>query len=174
MKKNIQWRLLIVLGALALTLYLAYPPSKIPLGLDLSGGMHLVLQVVTDDALNAETDNEILRLQEQLKKENLTYERISKSEDQFGRFTIQSFDVQRERELRDMLDEFYKEWDYSVVGADLVLDIKSNVAFYLRDQAVRQSEETIWNRVDELGLTEPTIQRQGGPGGDRIIVELNA
>lgn len=172
MKKNIQWRLFIVLAVLALSIFLAYPPSKIPLGLDLSGGMHLVLQVVTDDAINVETDNEILRLQEELKKENLTYERISKSEDRVGRFTIQNFDVQRERELRDLLDESYKEWDYSVVGTEVVLDIKSNVAFYLRDQAVRQSEETIWNRVDELGLTEPTIQRQGGAGGDRIIVEL--
>ena len=88
MKKNIKWRLLVILGVLVLSIFLAYPPSKIPLGLDLSGGMHLVLQVVTDDAINAETDNEILRLQEQLKKENLTYERISKSEDRVGRFTI--------------------------------------------------------------------------------------
>ncbi len=172
MKKNLRWRILLVLAVVALSVYLAYPPSKIPLGLDLSGGMHLVLQVVTDDALNAETDNEILRLQEQLKKENISYERISKSQERMGRFTIQNFDTEREGALRDLLDEFYKEWDYSVAGNEITLDIKPNVAFYLRDQAVKQSEETLWNRVDELGLTEPTIQRQGGPGGNRIIVEL--
>lgn len=172
MKKNLQWRILLVLAVIGLSIYLAFPPSKIPLGLDLSGGMHLVLQVVTDDAINAETDNEILRLQEQLKKENISYDRISKSEESVGRFTIQNFDTERERALRDLLDEYFQEWDVSVSGNNVLLEIKSNVAFYLRDQAVKQSEETIWNRVDELGLTEPTIQRQGGPGGNRIIVEL--
>ncbi|MBA7713683.1 Protein translocase subunit SecD [subsurface metagenome] len=47
------------------------------------------------------------------------------------------------------------------------------MARYYRDQSVKQAQETIRNRVDELGLTEPTIQRQGlTTGSDRIIVEL--
>jgi preprotein translocase subunit SecD len=50
--------------------------------------------------------------------------------------------------------------------------MKSNAVTYFRDQAVRQSVETIRNRVDELGLSEIPIQRQGGVTGERIIVEL--
>jgi len=173
MKKNLQWKLLIILGVIILAVFLAFPPSKkISYGLDLQGGMHLVLQVITEDAINTETDQEILRLQEQLKKQDISYETISKSESVIGRFTIQNFDPEKEGQVRKLVEDYFKEWNSSYSGSSATLTIKSDVAFYLRDQAVRQSEETLWNRVDELGLTEPTIQRQGGPGGERIIVEL--
>jgi len=173
MKKNMQWKFIAILGVIILSVYLAYPPSeKISYGLDLQGGMHLVLQVITDYAVNAETDQEILRLQDQLKKQNISYDTISKSETQNGRFRIQNFDPEKEGQIRNILEDYFKEWNASFSGTTATLTIKSDVAFYLRDQAVRQSEETLWNRVDELGLTEPTIQRQGGAGGERIIVEL--
>ncbi|MCK4263430.1 MAG: protein translocase subunit SecD, partial [Candidatus Aminicenantes bacterium] len=65
MKKNLRWKTILVVFIIALVVFLAYPPSdKIQLGLDLKGGMHLVLQVVTDDAINQETNQEILRLRE--------------------------------------------------------------------------------------------------------------
>ena len=60
MKKNLQWKIILVVAVIALSVFLAYPPGKkIQYGLDLQGGKHLVLQVVTDDALNTETDQEI-------------------------------------------------------------------------------------------------------------------
>ena len=63
MKKNLQWKIILVLAIIALSVFLAYPPGKkIQYGLDLQGGMHLVLQVVTDDAINTETDQEIIRI----------------------------------------------------------------------------------------------------------------
>ncbi|MEA2005441.1 MAG: protein translocase subunit SecD [Acidobacteriota bacterium] len=170
MKKNLRWKIALVFGVIALSLYLSYPPKeKIKLGLDLKGGMHLVLQVVTEDAINIETDQEILRLQEQLKKKNIAYKTISK--EKIGRFTIQEFDRESEDKIKEILDDYFKEWNYSVHGFDITLNIKANVATYLRDQSVKQALETLRNRVDELGLAEPTIQRQG-ISGDRIIVEL--
>ena len=93
MKKNLRWKVILVLAVVALTLYLSFPPGeKIQLGLDLSGGVHLVLQVMTDDALNHETDQVILRLQEEMDKELITYEAMSKDENSVGRFTIQQFE----------------------------------------------------------------------------------
>ena len=174
MKKNLRWKIIVVLAVIALSIFLAYPPGeKIQFGLDLSGGMHLVLQVMTDDAVNQETDESILRLQEQLEKESIQVGVISKADDRVGRFTIQQFDTTKEAELRDLIDEnFGRDWNASYSAGDVVLNLEQNVILYLRDQAVRQSEETIRNRVDELGLTEPTIQRQGGFTSDRIIVEL--
>ncbi len=170
MKKNLRWKIALVFGVIALSLYLSYPPKeKIKLGLDLKGGMHLVLQVVTEDAINIETDQEILRLQEQLKKKNIAYKTISK--EKIGRFTIQEFDRESEDKIKEILDDHFKEWNYSVSGLDITFNIKANVATYLRDQSVKQALETLRNRVDELGLAEPTIQRQGITG-DRIIVEL--
>ena len=172
MKKNLLWKVILVLAVIGLSLYLSLV-KKIQLGLDLSGGVHLVLQVMTDDALNHETDQVILRLQEEMNKELITYEVISKDENRVGRFSIQQFESGKERQVRDLIDEFIgNDWDVSISGSDATLSMKQNLILYLRDLAVKQSEETIWNRVDELGLTEPTIQRQGGFTGDRIIVEL--
>jgi preprotein translocase subunit SecD len=172
MKKNLRWKILLVLGVIALAVFLAYPPAqKIQLGLDLSGGMHLVLQVVTDDAVNTEANQEILRLQERLKKKNIEYGTVSKSEDRLGRILIQDFDPEKEGEVRDLLNDEFKEWDTTITGNTATLTLRANVVTYLRDQAVRQSIETIRNRVDELGLSEIPIQRQG-MAGERIIVEL--
>jgi preprotein translocase subunit SecD len=173
MKKNLRWKIILVLGVIALSVFLAYPPStKIRYGLDLEGGMHLVLQVVTDDAVNNETNQEILRLQEQMKKKDISYDSIVKTEGRMGRINLQGFDPAKEREVRDLLDEYFGEWDASFSGNNVILDMKANAETYFRDQAVKQSIETIRNRVDELGLSEIPIQRQGGLQGERIIVEL--
>lgn len=171
MKKSLRWKAISVVLVIGLAIFLAYPPSKkIILGLDLKGGIHLVLEVITEDAINIETNQEIQRLEEQLKKKKLAYAKIIPGK--AGQFTVQDIDPDQEGQIKDLLDEYFKEWDYSVSGRTVSLSLKSNVVFILKDQAVRQAYETIRNRVDELGLTEPTIQRQGGPGGDRIVVEL--
>lgn len=172
MKKNFRWKVILVVAVIALSIFLAYPPKeKIQLGLDLKGGIHLVLQVMTDDAIKIETDQEILRLQEQLKKQNIEYKSITKDRQKKGRFFIQEFTPDKENQIKDLLDEYFKEWDYSVTNNAVAVTLKSSVTLYLRDQAVKQALETIRNRVDELGLAEPAIQRQG-MSGERIIVEL--
>lgn len=171
MKKNLRWKMILVIAVIALCVFLAFPPSeKIHYGLDLQGGMHLVLQVVTDDAVNFETDQGIINLREHFTRENITFESITKAPDRTGRFTLQGFDLEKEADIRTYLDDYFRDWDYSVRNNAIILTLKSGTEFYLRNQAVNQAHETIENRVDELGLTEPTIQRQGT--GDRVIVEL--
>jgi len=170
MKKGLRWKIVLVVGVIFLALFLSYPPGeKINYGLDLEGGMHLVLQVVTDDALNIETDQEITRLQDQLKRKNIEYEKITKGE--LGKFSIQKFNLDQEGQVKDILDDYFKEWNYSTIGNTISLSLRPNVAQYLRDQSVNQAKETIQNRVDQFGVAEPVIQRQG-LGGERIIVEL--
>ncbi|UCC39897.1 MAG: protein translocase subunit SecD, partial [Candidatus Aminicenantes bacterium] len=71
-----------------------------------------------------------------------------------------------------ILDDYFRDWDYTIIGNTISLSIKPGVEMHYREQSVRMSQETIRNRVDELGLAEIPIQRQGGYGGDRIIVEL--
>lgn len=172
MKKNLRWKVFLVVAVIGLSLFLTYPPGeKIQLGLDLRGGMHLVLQVVTDDAIENETDQEILRLVEQLKKKEITYKGVIKREERVGQIILQNFDPEKEGQVRDLLDDLFQEWDSTFAGGSATLTLKSNAVAYLRDQAVRQSMETIRHRVDELGLAEIPIQRQGLTG-ERIIVEL--
>jgi preprotein translocase subunit SecD len=169
MKKDLRWKSILVLAVIVLAVFLAYPPGeKIHLGLDLEGGMHLVLEVITEDALSIETSQEILRLEDQLKKKNLVYTAVSK--DGTSQFSIQEINRDQESDIRDLLDEHFRDWDYSITGNRVSVSLKSGAVNYLRDLSVRQAKETIQNRVDELGLAEPTIQRQGT--GNRIIVEL--
>lgn len=170
MKKRLRWKLILVIAVVALSIFLSYPPQKkVKLGLDLRGGIHLVLQVITNDAINIETDQEIMRLRDRLKKKNIKFETIAKKK--LGHFTIQGINPDQEGKIKDILDEYLKEWDYSTSRKSISLSLKPNVAQYLKDQSVNQALETIRNRVDELGLAEPTIQRQG-LAGERIIVEL--
>ncbi len=169
MKKDLRWKSILVLGIIVLAAFLAYPPGeKIHLGLDLEGGMHLVLEVITEDALSIETGQEILRLEAELKKKKLTYTTVSK--DGASQFSILEINLDQENEIRDLLDEYLPDWDYSITGNRVSVSLKPGAVNYLRDLSVRQARETIQNRVDELGLAEPTIQRQGT--GNRIIVEL--
>jgi preprotein translocase subunit SecD len=172
MKKGLRWKIILTLLVIALAIVLAYPPKeKIELGLDLKGGMHLVLQVVTDDAVNYETDQAVLRFEEQLKKKNIEYETLAKTA--LGKFSLQKFNPEKEAQVREILDDYFRDWDYSITGSTVSLSLRPNIARYYRDQSVNQAQETIRTRVDELGLTEPTIQRQGlAAGSDRIIVEL--
>jgi preprotein translocase subunit SecD len=172
MKKGLRWKVILTALIIVFTLILAYPPKdKIELGLDLKGGMHLVLQVVTDDALNYETDQAIMRLGEQLKKKDIEHEAITKST--ISKFSLQEINLEQEGQIKELLDDYFRDWDYSIIGSTVSLSLKPNIARYYRDQSVNQAQETIRNRVDELGLTEPTIQRQGlTTGSDRIIVEL--
>ena len=170
MKKGLQWKLILTLAVMALSIFLFVPPKeKIKLGLDLKGGIHLVLQVMTEDAVNIETDTEIARLQELLKKKNVTFKAIVKGNG--GNFTIQGLGADQEASLKTVLDESFQEWDYSFLGDNVSLRMKEQAGRYLKDQAVTQALETIRNRVDVMGVSEPMIQRQG-MAGDRIVVEL--
>ncbi len=169
MKKDLRWKGILVLAVIIGAVLFAYPPSeKIHLGLDLEGGMHLVLEVITEDALSIETSQEILRLEDQLKRKKLEYAIVSK--DGISQFSIQGINLDQENDISELLDDFFKDWDYSITGNTVSVSLKSGAVNYLRDLSVRQAKETIQNRVDELGLAEPTIQRQGT--GNRIIVEL--
>ncbi len=168
MRKNLQWKLLLTLAVVIGAVILATPPSsKIKLGLDLKGGSHLLLQVITDDSLSIETDQEIARMEELFKKNSIAFERATKEGP--GSFSMSGLAADQEGKARDIFDEYARDWDYAFVGPRVVLTLKPLVANFLRNQAVDQALETIRNRIDQYGVAEPLIQRQGS---DRIVVEL--
>ena len=73
MAKNLRWKVIVIIGALALAVFAFYPPDqKVRLGLDLKGGVQLVLRVQTDDALRLEVQTASDRLLEQAKNSNIT------------------------------------------------------------------------------------------------------
>ncbi len=168
MKKGLQWKSIIIVAVLGLAIFLAYPPKdKIKLGLDLKGGIHLVLQVLTEDAVNMETDQEIVRFQELFKKNNITFQTAAKEKP--GHFVFSGTAADQEGKTRDLIDQYTRDWDYSFSGDKLAFTLKATVIQFLKDQAVNQVRETIANRIDQFGVAEPLIQRQGS---ERIVVEL--
>jgi len=168
MKKELRWKILLVVGLIALAIFLAYPPSKkIKRGLDLKGGIHLVLQVISEDAINVETDLEIARFQELFRKNNITFQTAVKEKP--GRFTLQGVNPDQEGKTRDLVDQYARDWDYAFVSDRVTFSLKQPAVLALKDQAVNQTLETIRNRIDEFGVAEPLIQRQGN---ERIVVEL--
>jgi preprotein translocase subunit SecD len=166
MKKGLGWKILLTL-AIIVGAILIFSFKKINRGLDLKGGIHLRLQVITEDAVVMETDQEILRLQELFKKNNITYTSLTRNSP--GKFTIQGTNPDQEAKIKDQLDQYLRDWDYAFAGTSTSVSLKPAVLQYLKEQAVEQSVETIRNRVDSIGVAEPIIQRQGK---EWIIVEL--
>ncbi len=169
MKKNLQWKVALALIVIAGAIFLAYPfnDTKIKRGLDLKGGIHLTLGVITDDAINMETDQEISRLEELLKKNSLTFQKVTK--EGLGRIAIQGALADQESKTRDLFDEYSRDWEYTFTADRANLTLKPLVMQALRDESVNQAKTTIENRVNGLGVSEPLIQRQGT---DKIVVEL--
>ncbi len=186
MQKNLRWKLIMILVLMVVCVYYFVSPkekntplfSRLNLGLDLKGGIHLVLRVVTDDALNQELRQDSDRIAQELKSKNIPYV-VSKKGNGYS-VELTGVDPSREREARTYFESTYNQ-KYSVRSG--VVDGKTNFSLtltpsYIRDtreSTVRQALETIRRRVDALGVSEPSLQISGIGSGDvqdRIIVEL--
>src|SRR4030042_4227677 len=169
MKKNLQWKVILTLAVIPGAIILAYPfnDKKIKRGLDLKGGIHRVLQVITDDSINMETDLEISRLEDLLKKNAITFQKVTK--EGLGRIAVQGVLADEEGKTRDMFDQYSRDWDYGFAGDRATLTLTPIEAQRLRDQSVDQAKQTIDNRINTYGAAEPLIQKQGR---DKIVVEL--
>src|SRR5271169_2578492 len=148
--------------------------SRIHLGLDLKGGTHLILQVQVNDAINADSDRAVERLKEALKSANVAYGEISKPDPQNHPELVQIKGVPPESssELRRIVSEKLPDYDLtSGVENSWALAMKPSVANDTRKKAVQQAIETIRNRIDQLGVSEPVIQEHG-LGDYQILVQL--
>ncbi len=148
--------------------------KRIHLGLDLKGGTHLILQVQVNDAVNADSDRAVERLKDALKSANIAFGEISKPDPQNHPEVIQIKGVPPESssELRRIVNEKLGDYDLAS-GAEntYTLTMKNSVATDTRKKAVQQAIETIRNRIDQLGVSEPVIQEHG-LGDYQILVQL--
>jgi preprotein translocase subunit SecD len=172
MTKNLQWKLLIILAVIALAVFSFYPPrEKVRLGLDLKGGVHLVLRVQTDDALKLETEMATERLREALAQRNIVPGNIAAEPP--SRFVVAGVTAGQDAQFRTIADEQVGAVFNRVSGAggSYTFDIKPNVAVTLRDETVRQALQTIERRVNEFGVAEPIVAPHG-TSNDQILVQL--
>ncbi len=171
MDKSLVSRFVVIVVVIALAALWAYPPEeKISLGLDLQGGMHMVLQVETDDAIRAETDNTIdgvLRDLEEAGDEGVEVDRTSDST-----FEITGVPADRDDFVEDeIIERYHPGWGMRRLGGRLQFELSSAEAKNIRELAVNQARETIRNRVDAFGVAEPVIHDEG-LGSNRIVVQL--
>jgi preprotein translocase subunit SecD len=188
MKKNLRGRILAIIAVLLIAIYgmIGIPSGlsgkamleaitrNIHLGLDLKGGAHLILQVVVSDAINAETDNMVGTIQQDLKKAHLTFGQVYKPDPKKPQvIRIEGTPQASASAVRSLLDSKYSN-EYDVSGGSdngYTLTIKPSVESNLESKTVQQAIETIRDRVDSLGVSEPVIQEYG-LGANQILVEL--
>ncbi|UCF68203.1 MAG: hypothetical protein JSV80_02560, partial [Acidobacteriota bacterium] len=172
--KSVKWRLILVLAVLAWALFQAWPREERPvlnmrLGLDLKGGSHLVLEVVTDDAVKAETDLRAIRIGDLLRREGFTEARSTAGA--LGQVIVTGIAQDRLAEARTIVDDNLGGWSVSVRESSIRALMPQREQESVRDQSVRQALTTITNRIDQFGVAEPIIQRVGG-GSKRILLQL--
>jgi preprotein translocase subunit SecD len=170
MKRNLLWRGLLILAVAVVAIALAYPPKdKINLGLDLQGGMHLVLQVHTEDALRAETDSDMARLIDLGKDKGAPGLKGRRTGDSV--FAITAPPEARDT-VSDLAAKYLPRWKVSRPGGseDLVFTMNAKDVNEIQNSAVTQAKQTIDNRVNQFGVTEPVIQPLAT--GHRILVQL--
>ena len=195
MKKNLKNRIALIIAVLLVFLYgifgipsgvsgkalLEAMSSRIHLGLDLSGGAHLILQVEVRKRSTPKPTTPWRAIQQDLKTANLSFSQVYKPDplkpDEIGKPEVIEWKACRRRKssaVRSMLDQKYSnEYDITGGGTDnsFTLTMKPLVEKALDEKTVQQAIETIRDRVDSLGVSEPLIQEYS-LGANQILVEL--
>jgi preprotein translocase subunit SecD len=178
MKKNILWRL----GLIGITIVLAVifflpntpgfqympewwiqnmPNKGIVLGLDLQGGLHLVFEVEGDKAVEITTERYASRLKELLAKKKLTADA-----------TVSGLNITvspSNPDIKKAIEDGFPTLAPVETGSKLVYRLSDKEAKRIKDTSTDQALETIRNRIDQFGVSEPTIHRQGE---NEIVVQL--
>ncbi len=170
MNRSLLWRGALIAGIVALAAFSAYPIQEtVNLGLDLRGGIHLVLEVQTEDAVRSETNKDMARFVQEIKDRGAAA--ASGVAEGVIRFRVTGVGADQLASVGEIAEEFLPGWNWRREGADLLSEMTTQNATEIRNLAVKQALETIRNRIDTYGVSEPTIQRQGLEG-NRIVVQL--
>jgi len=144
--------------------------SPMKLGLDLSGGVHFLLEVDMDKAMSARMkvyEGEVKTL---LRKERIRYRSLPQQD---GAIMLGFADDATREQARSLVRKNFNDFDLTTNErndlAVLRLALTQAKVTEIRDYAVKQNLTTVRNRVNELGVAEPLVQRQGA---NRIVVEL--
>lgn len=146
--------------------------EKIHLGLDLQGGMHLVLEIDTDKALEAMMERTANDLKESLMDSKVRFRNLEKARG--TAISMELTDSDGKTALENVLRDKYPDLEIDSAspreGGQLVtLKINDKRAAELKKLTVEHSLETIRNRVDQFGVAEPEIIPEGD---NRILIQL--
>lgn len=187
MNPNLKWKALFILIIIAACLWgllgrPSFPTSwqqvknnfrhRIQLGLDLQGGTHLVLQVQVDEAVRFECNRAYDDLTDQLRSKGIQAGEIRRVSD--TQILVANLDPAESGAFRDLVRNQLPDWDLAVAAGQnsgYTLTLKQAAVAEIKRQTMDEAIETIRRRIDQLGLTEPTIAPTGSEE-DEILVQL--
>ncbi|MDH1865890.1 protein translocase subunit SecD [Pseudomonas chengduensis] len=144
--------------------------SPMKLGLDLSGGVHFLLEVDMDKALDVRRKVYEGEIKSLLRKERIRYRSMPESN---GRIQLGFADSDALDKAQRLIRKDYSDFELTTVERSgqqvLQLGLTQAKIAEIREYSIRQNLTTVRNRVNELGVAEPLVQRQGA---NRIVVEL--
>lgn len=148
------------------------PSQKIHLGLDLQGGMHLVLEVQSQKAVESHLEGVVEELKHDLRKNRVRYLDLKRKGIQ--KIVITLIRPKDAETFADMVKDNYPDFDLSLVSPNsgrpvYQLVLHEQAVTRLKKLAVDQALETIRNRIDQFGVSEPDIRPQEN---DRILIQL--
>lgn len=169
---KLNYRLVIFLIAIAFGLVFSAPSllqtdsgKKITLGLDLQGGLYMLLGVKTDEAINSRVKSIASGVKNFSEKKDILLESLSVEDDTIH---IKLLDKDESKNINTFLSEM-KGTKVDIKDVDIFISLTNEEKLRTKEQAISQAIETIRNRLDQFGLAEPTVAKQGE---DKILVEL--
>jgi preprotein translocase subunit SecD len=172
MSKNpLLWKFALILVVVVAAFLFGYPPGeKVNYGLDLQGGLHIVMQVETGAALKYEMDLTQSRLGQALKDQEISFDSILPTSN--TAVELRGTDAARRAEIRDILDRLIGAWEIqNLGGGNWRVSMPANFRAAAESRAIETTLSTLRKRIDALGVAEPVVQPQG-IRGDRILIQL--
>ena len=192
MQRNLKFKALFIVAVILICIYgiIGLPKSKdevaanwkknIHLGLDLSGGTQLVMQVQIQDAFKAYADATVQRLQDELRKQNIESGPITDTEPKRledadkVQVDIKGIPLAKGSAFRAIVNDQFGDWVLTAVNAtDYRFNLKPTEALKLKQDTMTQTMGTIERKINGLGLTETSVQPTGRSDAEaELLVQL--
>ena len=192
MNRNLKIKTGIIVAVILICVYgiIGIPKSRaelvdnwnhnIHLGLDLSGGSHLVLQVQLQDAFMAAADTVIEGMKDDMAKQGISYSNMTRNdlahlEDaEKIQINVTGIPIDKTSAFRSLIADRFQDWTLTPVNStDYRMTIKPTAALKLKQDTVTQTIHTIERKINGLGLKEPSVQQRGRAEAEaEILVAL--
>ncbi len=192
MKRNLRFKFFFIVAVILVCVYgiIGLPRSKaelaanwhknIHLGLDLSGGTYLVVQVQQQDAFNGQASADADRLKDALVKAGVQFSDVdldpakTLADASKTAIVVKGVPPTQGGNLRSIVSDQFSDWIVTPqnAGADYRLTLKPSYALTLWQQVLAQSKNTIEKKINALGLSEATVQQRREDIDSELLVQL--
>lgn len=145
-----------------------FPTRGVSLGLDLQGGIHLILEVEEERAVEIAVDRTVKAVQDLLKDNALLVDGVKRAQSNRLQVTLSS--GEEREQIRELIDDSFRTFKMEVDREELLeYELRGSEVERIKNSAINQALETIRNRIDQFGVAEPLLQRRGR---NQIVIQL--